>query len=72
MNDQAFTCDRCGNDFPFRQMKEVMYEQGRQRIRKQVCPQCLDEVMKASAGVHGIVGRDKKAAIHLAQAPADL
>ncbi|MBA2426266.1 MAG: hypothetical protein H0V60_04170 [Actinobacteria bacterium] len=72
MSEQSFTCDRCGRDRLRRQMKEVMFEEGRERIRKQLCSTCLDEVMRASGEVHGIVGQEKKAAIHLSRAPDDI
>ncbi len=61
----TFTCDRCGRVFESRQLKEVMYEEGRERIRKEFCPRCLDEVMNHSASVRGIAGERKRAAVHL-------
>ena len=65
MSESAFTCDRCGRDWPERQMKEIMYEEGRDRIKKTVCPECLDEIMNESDKVRGIVGDEKAAAAHI-------
>jgi hypothetical protein len=61
----SFTCDRCDNQFPREKLKEVMYEEGRERVRKELCPNCLDQVMNQASGVRGIAGHAKKAAVHL-------
>ena len=53
----TFTCDRCGRVFESRQLKEVMYEEGRERIRKEFCPRCLDEVMNRSASGRSVTRR---------------
>jgi len=63
--DETFTCDRCGNVFPRARLKEVMYEEDRERVKKNLCPSCLDEVMAEASGFRGIVGDKKAAAIHL-------
>lgn len=65
MSEATFTCDRCGRKLPQRQMKEVMYESGKDRERKELCPQCLDEVMNESGIVKGIAGEEKRAAVHI-------
>lgn len=65
MPEETFTCERCGREFPRRQMKEVMYEEGRDRVKKQLCPECLDQVMNRSDEVRGIAGEEKRAAVHL-------
>ncbi|MBA3431425.1 MAG: hypothetical protein H0U16_08090 [Actinobacteria bacterium] len=52
-------------------MKEAMYERGRERLRMQLCPECLDEVMNESGSVRGIAGQEKKAAIHLNEPPSE-
>jgi hypothetical protein len=63
--DETFTCERCNNVFPRGRLKEVMYEQDRARLKKNVCPSCLDEVMSEASGFRGIVGDEKAAAIHV-------
>lgn len=65
MSGSRFSCDRCGREFPVRQMKEVMYEQGRERIREELCPDCLDDAMNEAGKVSGIAGEKKRAAVHL-------
>ncbi len=61
----TFVCDRCGKRFPSRRLKEVVYEQDRERIRRELCPSCLDQVMNAASKVRGVVGQQKAAAIHV-------
>lgn len=61
----TFACDRCGREFDRRQLKEAMYERGNERVRAQLCPSCLDEVMNESGGVQGIAGEEKRAAVRL-------
>lgn len=68
MTEETFSCERCERSWPQRQMKEVMYEQGKERMKMNVCPECLDEVMASSGGVRGISGEDKRAAIHISDA----
>jgi hypothetical protein len=51
-------------------MKEVMYEQDRRRVTEQLCPSCLDAVMRQSGQVRGIVGETKAAAVHVAPPPS--
>lgn len=64
----TFTCDRCGKEFPRERLKEVMYEEGRQRVRKELCPSCLDQVMNQASEVRGVAGEEKRAAVHLSGA----
>lgn len=65
MAEATFTCERCGRDWPRRQLKEVMYEEGRERVKQNVCPACLDEIMNGSGRVRGIAGDEKRAAVHI-------
>jgi hypothetical protein len=67
--EETFTCDRCANDFPIRQMKEVVYEEGKTRGHQHLCPACLDQVMNESEKVRGIAGSHKAAAIHIDPPP---
>ncbi len=67
MAEEMFTCDRCGRSWPRRQLKEVMYEQGKERVKKNLCPECLDEVMAEASQVRGIAGEEKRAAIHVVE-----
>ncbi len=69
MAEESFQCDRCGRTWPKRQLKEVMYEDGRERVKKNLCPECLDEVMNEAGQVRGIAGEEKRAAIHVSEAP---
>ena len=68
MEDMS-SCSRCGKDIPTRRLKEVVYEEGRERIRQLVCPTCLDQLMNESSRVRGVVGTDKSAAAHLDRGP---
>ncbi|MDQ3619344.1 MAG: hypothetical protein M3391_04355 [Actinomycetota bacterium] len=61
----TFTCDNCGREFESRLLKEVMYEEGHERIRRELCPKCLDGVINESGAVRGIAGEKKRAAVHL-------
>lgn len=63
MAEETFTCDRCGNDFPVRQMKEAFIEEDGQRVKKSYDPKCLDEVMNSSDEVRGVPGEEKRAAV---------
>ncbi len=67
MTDDTFTCDRCGQQFPRNQLKEVFYEEGPQKERRkmQVDPSCLDQIMNESEKVRGVGGDEKRAAIHV-------
>jgi hypothetical protein len=67
--DETFTCERCGRVFPRARLKEVMYEEDRTRVKKSLCPSCLDEVLSQASGVRGIVGDEKAAAIHIEEPP---
>lgn len=71
MAEETFECDRCGRTWPKRQLKEVMYEEGKQRTKRNLCPECLDEVMNAAGQVRGIAGDEKRAAIHITEAPGE-
>lgn len=61
----TFTCNRCGKEFPREKLKEVMYEEGKERVNKKLCPNCLDKVMNEASRVRGIAGKEKRAAVHL-------
>ena len=63
MAEETFTCDRCGNEFPVRQMKEAFYEEDGKRVKKTFDAKCLDEVMNSSGAVRGVPGDEKRAAI---------
>ena len=65
MAEDTFTCDRCGQSFPARQMKEAFRQEGSERVRMELCPTCLDEVMNESDSVRGIAGEEKRAAVQL-------
>ena len=60
----TFVCDKCGNPFPVRQMKEIFVWVGRKRVRRELCPSDLDKAMQAGR-VSGIVGDEKKAAVQI-------
>ena len=62
---ETFKCDRCGQTFPIRQLKEAHREEGAQRHREALCPSCLDARMNESDRVKGIAGEDKRAAVWL-------
>ena len=61
----TFVCSNCGNEFPLRQVKEVFWEEGRRRLKQELCPACLDQRMNQTDEVRGIVGQKKAAAIHI-------
>ena len=65
MTEETFTCDRCGKEFPVRQMKEAFIEEDGQRVKKNLDPQCLDEVMNEAGEVRGVSGDEKRAAVAL-------
>jgi hypothetical protein len=60
-------CERCGRDVEENQLKEVFWEEGDQKERKQamICPNCLDEVMNQADKVKGVAGEEKRAAAHI-------
>ena len=68
--DDTFTCDRCGREFPRRQLKEAFHEENGQRVKRNLCPTCLDEVMNESGWVKGVEGEEKQAAVELDQGAA--
>jgi hypothetical protein len=65
MDEETFTCDRCGREFPRRQLKEAFHEEGGQRVKRNLCPTCLDGVMNEADHVKGVSGDEKQAAVHL-------
>jgi hypothetical protein len=67
--DEQGTCERCGRELPKRKLKEVVYEEGRDRVRMMLCPSCLDQVMNESQLVRGVVGTKKRAAAHIDPGP---
>ena len=71
MAEETFSCDRCGRDWPKRQLKEVFYEEGddKKRVRQEMCPKCLDEVMNEAAKVRGVGGEEKRTAAHVTPGP---
>jgi DNA-directed RNA polymerase subunit RPC12/RpoP len=64
----TFICNNCGDRFPVSRMKEVVYEEGRRRLRDELCPHCLSKRIAESKRVRGVVGQLKKAAIHVDRA----
>jgi hypothetical protein len=62
--EETFVCEECGGTFPRRQMKEAFVWHGRERVRRQLHPACLDKAM-AEGRVSGIVGQEKKAAVQI-------
>jgi hypothetical protein len=65
MADESFTCDDCGKEFPQRVMKEFFDDSGK---RLELCPDDLDERMKAKDVVGG-PGEEKAAAAYAEDAP---
>jgi hypothetical protein len=65
MAEDTFKCDRCGNELPARQMKEAFRQEGQERVKMELCPTCLDEVMNESDAVRGVAGEEKRAAVVL-------
>jgi hypothetical protein len=63
--DETFNCDRCGREFPRRQLKEAFHDESGERVKRNLCPTCLDEVMNESDRVLGVSGDEKQAAVHL-------
>ena len=59
------SCERCGRESPTRRLKEIVFEQGRDRVQQMVCSKCLDQLMNESQRVRGVVGTQKRAAAHL-------
>ncbi len=69
MSEEVTSCQRCGREMPTRKLKEVVFEEGRERVRLIVCANCLDQIMNDSQRVRGVVGTTKRAAAHLDPAP---
>ena len=67
MTEETFKCERCGRDWPQRQMKEAFVDENGDRAKKNLCPECLDEVMNAAEEVRGVPGDDKRAAVAIDQ-----
>ena len=65
MSKDTFTCDRCGNEFPAREMKEAFIEENGERVKKQFDASCLDKVMNESGEVRGVPGDEKRAAVSI-------
>lgn len=65
MAKDTFTCDRCGQTFPSRQMKEAFRQDGQERVKMELCPTCLDAVMNEAGTVQGIAGEEKRAAVRI-------
>ena len=71
MAEDTFTCDRCGRELPKRQMKELADARGGSSEWKQLCPECLDEVMnKTDEPVVGIEGEEKRRAAKVGEGDA--
>ena len=62
---ETFNCDNCGNEFPVEKMKEVFREEGKERVKEQLCASCLDQRMNEAESVRGVAGEEKKAAVHI-------
>jgi ribosomal protein L44E len=67
--EETVRCERCGAAIQQARMKEVMFEEGRARVTRRLCPSCLDQVMHNAEKVRGIVGDEKSAAIHISPPP---
>jgi DNA-directed RNA polymerase subunit RPC12/RpoP len=67
--EEMSSCSRCGKKVPSRRVKEVVHEEGRTRVRRLVCPHCLDQIMNESSRVRGVVGTEKAAAAHIDPGP---
>ncbi|MGH2756440.1 MAG: hypothetical protein ACRDI3_01485 [Actinomycetota bacterium] len=66
---ETSSCMRCGKELLKRRLKEVVHEEGRARVRRLVCPNCLDQIMNESSRVRGVVGTEKAAAAHIDPGP---
>ena len=62
---ESFVCDRCGQEFPIRQLKETFTEERTSREREKLCPSCLDIRMNEADRVKGVAGDHKRAAVRL-------
>jgi hypothetical protein len=67
--ESTFKCDNCGNEFPLSQMKEVFTEEGTDRTKQRLCPNCLDQRMNEADEVKGVAGEEKRAAVRLVDEP---
>ncbi len=67
MAGATFTCDRCGNEFPQEQLKEVFREQDGERVKMQVDASCLDEILEEAGRVTGTEGDEKRRAAEIVE-----
>ena len=67
MSEETFRCDRCDREFPQRQLKEAFVDEDGGRTKKNLCPECLDQVMNAAGEVRGVPGEEKRAAVAIDQ-----
>jgi len=65
----TFSCDRCSEDFPVRQLKEAFSDEGDGRHKENLCPNCLDIRMTETDQVKGVAGEEKRAAVRLEDGP---
>ena len=65
MEEETFKCDRCGREFPRRQLKEAFHDEDGKEVKRNLCPTCLDEVMNEAQAVQGVEGEEKQAAVRL-------
>lgn len=63
--ESIFNCDNCGREFPISQMKEVFWEEGPERKKQRLCPNCLDLRMEEAGKVKGVAGEEKRAAVRV-------
>jgi hypothetical protein len=49
-------CDRCGQEFPIRQLNEAFTEERTSRERENLCPSCLDVRMNEADRLKGVAG----------------
>ena len=71
MAQAVFICDSCGREWPERQKKEAFFMEGKERIKKTLCPECLDRTMNEADEVRGVAGDDKNAAVAIDQGTGD-
>ncbi|HEX2241291.1 MAG TPA: hypothetical protein VHJ82_09150 [Actinomycetota bacterium] len=67
MDAETFVCDRCGREWPRNQMKEVFKEEGGERVKLTVDPECLDEIMAETGKVTGTPGDEKQMAAEVVE-----
>jgi hypothetical protein len=69
VDEETFQCDRCGREFPRRQLKEAFHDEDGKEVKRNLCPTCLDEVMNEAKAVQGVEGEQKQAAVRLHEDP---